>query len=123
MCKSKLSVSIGLTMYDPGLLSELTFSDLNGNRCCCFTCQRISTDVVVCGVTERMVGASSGAEERKVRQISSIDLKMCTIQSAKSVHALWHSANTSTQEPKTEEPLNAESQIAKGGGRHYFSCL
>lgn len=25
------------------------------------TCQRISTDVVVCGVTERILGASSGA--------------------------------------------------------------
>ena len=29
------------------------------------TCQRISTDVVVCGVTERIAGASSGAEAIK----------------------------------------------------------
>lgn len=29
------------------------------------TCQRINTDVVVCGVTDKMVGASSGAEEKK----------------------------------------------------------
>lgn len=29
------------------------------------TCQRMSTEVVVCGVTERMVGASSGAVGRR----------------------------------------------------------
>lgn len=29
------------------------------------TCQRISTEVVVCGVTERILGASSGAGEDK----------------------------------------------------------
>lgn len=32
------------------------------------TFQRISTDVVVCGVTERIVGASSGAEVVKKRE-------------------------------------------------------
>lgn len=29
------------------------------------TCQRISTDVVVCGVTERIAGASSGADKKE----------------------------------------------------------
>lgn len=31
------------------------------------TCQRISTEVVVCGVTERILGASSGAGVDKQR--------------------------------------------------------
>lgn len=31
------------------------------------TCQRISTEVVVCGVTERILGASSGAGDDKQR--------------------------------------------------------
>lgn len=33
------------------------------------TCQRISTEVVVCGVTERILGASSGAGDDKQEEV------------------------------------------------------
>lgn len=82
-------------------------------NCLPLTCQRISTDVVVCGVTERIVGASSGAGAIKGRRNG--------LNWAENVHnsrrLIWacavaftehkHAAGCSTTEPLTDESKTA----------------
>ena len=48
------------------LISEISHSPI-GVSLPPLACQRTSTDVMVCGVTERIVGASSGTERGKER--------------------------------------------------------
>lgn len=82
-------------------------------NCLPLTCQRISTDVVVCGVTERIVGASSGAGAIKGRRNG--------LNWAENVHnsrrLIWacavaftehkHTAGCNTTEPLTDESKTA----------------
>lgn len=61
-CVSVCKVYVCKYAYCQGLSLEVSYTPPT------LTCQRISTDVVVCGVTDRIVGASSGAAATEVRK-------------------------------------------------------
>lgn len=88
------------------------------NKSSPLTFQRISTDVVVCGVTERILGASSGAEGEREREEEKMGLNRPeNVQRSKMLNVArvrWHSRGVKTHNGLgTEQLLTDESKKQK----------